>query len=128
MPGYVNCALHQFNHVKTKKPYHQPYSSLQRAYVTDVQNIKLIDTSPVVSADTAKRINIIVGKFLYYACGVGKTCLVLLSAMASRIYPTEKDENNVNQFSYYMATHPDAVVRSRFSHYLTRQHICVVYD
>ena len=47
---------------------------------------------------------------MHYACGVDRTCLVPLSAMESRIDPTEQDEKNVNKLLDHMATHTNAVI------------------
>ena len=60
------------------------------------QNTKPLDTSPLISSDLVKQIERIVVKLLYYTHGVDNTCLVLLSAMVSRIEPTEQDKKNVN--------------------------------
>ena len=72
--------------------------------------MKPIDTSPLISEEQVKQIELIIVRFLFYACGVDNTFLVPLNAIASRIYLTEKEEKNLNQLLDYMSTHPNAVV------------------
>ena len=73
--------------------------------------MKLIDTSPTLSAERVKQIKQIIGKSLCFVCAVENMCIVLLSSMVSIIKPTEQEEKILNQFFEYMATHPNAVVR-----------------
>ena len=54
MPGYFKKSLHQFNQLKPKNPQHQPYKSPERMYVADDQNMKPINTSPVLYTDQVK--------------------------------------------------------------------------
>ena len=110
MPGYFKKSLHQFNQLKPKNPQHQPYKSPERMYVADDQNMKPINTSPVLYTDQVKWTKKIVGNLLYDANGVDNTCLVPLIGMASIIDPTEQEKNNLNKFFDYMETHPNSVI------------------
>ena len=58
-----------------------------------------------------KKIECIIGKLLYYTKGVDNKFLVPLLTMATRNDTTKQDENNLQQFLYYMETNPNAVVR-----------------
>ena len=70
------------------------------------------DTSPKLDEKGKKRIQQIVGSFLYYARAVDPTILMALSAIASQqSAPTEQTRDRVHQFLDYMATHPDAKIR-----------------
>jgi hypothetical protein len=69
------------------------------------------DTSPKLDEKGKKRIQQIVGSFLYYARAVDPTILMALSAIASQqSAPTEQMRDRVHQFLDYMATHPDAKI------------------
>ena len=54
IPGYLNNAIHQFNNEKPKNSQHKVYPSPQRTYGADSQNMKPINTSPVISAERVK--------------------------------------------------------------------------
>ncbi len=59
-----------------------------------------------------KRVQQIVGSFLYYAQAVDPTILMALSKISSQqSAPTENTMKRVNQFLDYMWTHPDAIIR-----------------
>ena len=79
-----------------------------------------IDTWSVLFAEQVKKIEQIIGKLLYYTCGVDNTCLVPLSSTSSIVEPTEQGNNNINQFLYYKKIHPDAVVQFHASDMILR--------
>ena len=110
MPGYVKKALHRFQHAPTKvrnSPYPAPipqYGKKQQFTVED-------DSSPV-STVVQKKIQQIVGTFLYYALTIDLTMLVALGSIASQQNaPTEKTEEKVNWFLDYCASNPEAKIR-----------------
>jgi len=70
-----------------------------------------------------KRVQQIVGSFLYYAWAVDPTILMALSEISSQqSAPTENTMKWVNQFLNYMWTHPDAIIRYRASDMILNVH------
>ena len=70
------------------------------------------DTSKPLDEKGKKRVQQVVGIFLYYGRAVDSTILCALSEIASQqTAPTEKTMERVNTFLDYMATHPDAIIR-----------------
>jgi len=69
-----------------------------------------------------KRVQQIVGSFLYYAQAVDPTILMALSTISSQqSAPTENTMKRVNQILDYMWTHPDAIIRYRASDMICTQ-------
>ncbi len=79
--------------------------------------------SPRLNEAQKKRIQQIVGSFLYYAQAVDPTVLMTLSEIASQqAAPTENTMECVNQLLDYMWTHPDAIIRYRASDMILNVH------
>jgi hypothetical protein len=123
MPTYVAKQLLRYEHPHPTKPQHCPYNQNPIKYGQDHQATDSIDTSPKLNKANKKRIQQIVGSFLYYACAVNSTILIALSAIANQqALPTEDTRNHVNQFLDYMATHPDAKIQYRTSNMVLNVH------
>ena len=74
------------------------------------------DDSPRLDKAGKKRVQQIVGSFLYYAQAVDPTILMMLSEISSQQTAlTENSMKRINHFLDYMWTHPDAVIRYRAS-------------
>jgi hypothetical protein len=81
------------------------------------------DTSPLLNAAGKKRIQQIIGSFLYHARAVNPTILMALSAItAQQNAPTEETLAYVNQFLDFMWKHPDARIRYRASDMILNIH------
>ena len=66
------------------------------------------DTSPPIDQLRLKRIQQIIGVFLYYARAVDESMLCALNKLASRqANPTEELERDVDRFLQYAATYPN---------------------
>ena len=66
------------------------------------------DTSPPIDQLRLKRIQQIIGVFLYYARAVDESMLCALNKLASRqVNPTEELERDVDRFLQYAATYPN---------------------
>ena len=123
MSKYVGKQLLRYNHPHPEKPQHCPYSPNPIKYGKDNQETVPCDTSPKLDEKGKKRIQQIIGSFLYYARAVDPTILMALSAIASQqSAPTEQTRNRVHQFLDYMATHPDAKIRYRASDMVLNVH------
>jgi hypothetical protein len=109
MPKYVLKQLTHYAHPAPLKPQHCPYSPNPISYGKDNQASTPTDDSPPLNNAGKKRIQQIVGSFLYYARAVNPTILMALSDIATQqAAPTENTKKRVEQFLDYMWTHPDA--------------------
>ena len=85
-------------------------------YGKDKQATTPDDDSPLLDDAGKKRIQQIVGSFLYYARAVDPTILMALSDIACQSSkPMQRTKQCVDQFLDYMWTHPDAKIRYRAS-------------
>ncbi len=104
--------LTRYNHPLPLKPQHCPYTLNPIAYGKDNQATTPSNTSPLLDATGKKRIQQIIGSFLYCARAVNSTILMALSAIAAQqCAPTEETLERVNQFLDYMWVHPNAKIR-----------------
>ena len=120
MVNYVMKQMTKYGHVAPAKPQHCPYSPNPIKYGKDNQTPSPIDESPLLNKTGKKRVQQIVGSFLYYARAVDPTILMALSSQQSA--PTENTMKRVNQFLDYMWTHPDAIIRYRASDMILNVH------
>jgi hypothetical protein len=113
MPGYVDGALHKFQHPHPHRPEHAPHDWIEPNYgARQPQLSPALDNSPLLDSEQKTRIQQIVGTFLFYARAVDATMLVALGSISSQqSAPTEATRTAVNRFLDYAATHPNAVLR-----------------
>jgi hypothetical protein len=105
MPGYVQNALTRFGVTLNPEGTHSP---LTYHPVVHGPQVEQVDTSPAISAEKVKRIQQIIGVFLYYARAVDESMLCALNKLASRqTHPSEELETDVNRFLQYAATYPN---------------------
>ena len=113
----------KYGHVAPLKPQHYLYLPNPIKYGKDNQAPSPLDDSPLLDAAGKKRVQQIVGSFLYYARAVDPTILMALSEISSQqSAPTENTMKRVNQFLDYMWTHPDAIIRYRASDMILNVH------
>ncbi len=113
MPAYVKKQLTTYSHVAPLKPQYCPYAPNPIKCGKDNQAPSPLDKSPCLNEAQKKRIQQIVGNFLYYARAVDPTILMALLEIASQqAAPSENMMEHVNQFLDYMWTHPDAIIRT----------------
>ena len=123
MPKYVLKQLTRYAHPKPSKPQHCPFSPNPITYGKDNQAPTPTDDSPPLDDAGKKRIQQIVGSFLYYARAVNPTILMALSDIACQsAQPTEQTKQRIDQFLDYMWTHPDAKIRYRASDMILNVH------
>jgi Reverse transcriptase (RNA-dependent DNA polymerase) len=112
MPGYVHKALQRFEHKHPLDPQHAPHAPKPIKYGEKIQYTEDIDTAPPIAPDRVKRLQQIVGTFLYYARAIDSTMLVTLGTLASQqTKATLKTEKAITQFLDYAATNPEASIR-----------------
>ena len=116
MPNYVEKALQRFNHQKPSKPQLSPFAWSTPKYGAKTQFAPLPDPSKPLPADQIKRLQQIIGVFLYYARAVDSTMLVALGTLAAaQTKATENTNIAVTQFLDYAASFPSAIVRYKAS-------------
>jgi len=117
---YVKTRLKQYDFEESK----QKQNSLYPAGI-DKHSQKPIeeDKSPKVALNRKKRIERIVGAFLYYARTIDTTISKSLNTLSTQqSNPTETTEKDINQFPQYCATHPNAKIRYHVSEMLLKIH------
>jgi hypothetical protein len=111
MPAYAKKQLTKYSHVAPLKPQHCPYAPNPIKYSKNNQAPSPLDKSPHLNKAQKKRIQQIVGSFLYYVGAVDPTILMaLLETASQQVAPTENMMERVNQVLDYMWTHPDAII------------------
>ena len=110
MPGYVSNALKRFGVTKRKEDTHSACLYTPPKYgLRTAQLAPLPDTSPLLSEGATKKIQQIVGVFLFYARAVDATMLYPISKLGSlQSTPTQAVQAAVDRFLQYAATYPDA--------------------
>ena len=113
MPNYVLKQLTRYGHPHTpRKKTYTPYDPGPVRYGKAAQDLPPEDTSDPLDEKEKKRVQQVVGSFLYYGRAVDVTILVALSEIAGQqSKPTKHTMKRVNKFLDYMATNPDAKIR-----------------
>jgi hypothetical protein len=110
------------------KRQHCLYNPNRIKYGQDNQATDPIDKSPKLNKANIKRIQQIIGSFLYYAHAVDPTILMAIFAISSQhAAPTKDMHNRLNQFLDYMATHPHAKIHYRASDMILYVHTIALY-
>ena len=92
-----------YAHHAPLKPQHYPYSPNPISYGKNNQAPTPTNDSPLLDAAGKKRIQQIVGSFLYCACAVNPSILMALSDTATQqLAPTVNTKKWVDQFLDYM--------------------------
>ena len=111
MPNYVIITLKKLKHSTPKKTVIAPHEWTKPAYGKKPQ-LAPVDTSPLLPDNEKKRIQQIVGSFLYYARAIDATILPALSELAtSQANPTENTKKKATMLLDYLATNPTAKIR-----------------
>ncbi len=108
--------LTKYGHIALLKPQHCPYLPNPIKCGKYNQSPSPLDDNPLLDKAGKKRVQQIVGSFLYYARAVDSMILKALSEISSQqASPTKNTMKCVNHFLHYMWTHPDAIIRYRAS-------------
>ena len=67
MPNYVTKALHKFQHPNPRRSQYAPHQCTRPKYGATNQLVTPLDNSPLIPEERKRRIQQIVGTFLYYA-------------------------------------------------------------
>ena len=96
-----------YAHPAPDRPQHCPFLPNPITYDKDTQAPMPTDDSPLLDDASKKRIQQVVGSFLYYARAVNPTILMALSKIATQqAASSENTKKQVDQFLDYMWTHP----------------------
>lgn len=105
VPGFVQKALHKYQHPAPRRPQHAPAKAAPIQYDVKVQKTEP-DTSPRVSAARIKHTHDVIHTFAWYGRAVNPTMAATMSSIASRqSKATEGLEDEVRQFLDYCHTH-----------------------
>ncbi len=120
MPKYVDNAIERFG----AKDY--PTANSPMIYVPPNHTASQLtnpDLTPILPPERKKRIQQIVGTFLYYARAVDPTMLTAINKLASiQANPTEATEQAAHRFLSYAKTWPNASLVIRPSDMILRAH------
>jgi hypothetical protein len=112
MPGYIERALHKFQHPKPYRPEHAPYAWNAPVYGKKTQLTAPADDSPLLDKAGTTRVQQVIGTALYYARAIDMTALVAIGSIsAEQSKATEKTQQKITRLLDYFATHPDATLR-----------------
>ena len=84
VPGYVQRKRTKYQHANPKNPQHSLYQAQPVQYCTKVKRLVKSETSSPLSDKKIKRVQDIVGTFVWYSCACDTTLAASLSAIASR--------------------------------------------
>jgi hypothetical protein len=112
MPGYVAKALQRFTHPVPAQPQHSPHEWTPPNYGTSTQYAAPEDITLPLNKDGIKRVQEVIGTFLFSGRAVDNTMLVALGSLAAtQTKGTDKTMEALIQLLDYAATHPDAAIR-----------------
>ena len=128
MPGYVTNALHKFQHPKPNKAQDSPYPATTKQYGVKVQLTDPIDTTVHLPMHKIKRLQQIIGMFLFYGRAVDPTLLTALSKLSSaQATATDATKCACHQFLDYCATHPISTICYHASDMVLKLHSDSLY-
>jgi hypothetical protein len=128
MPGYVAAVLHKFQHVPPCQPCHAPSVWNKPQYGVKVQLMDPIDTTPKLTDPQTKRLQQVVGTFLFYARAVDSTMLLSLNALAgAQKNGTQATVQGLVHFLNYCAMRPNATQLYRASNMILHVHSNALY-
>ena len=123
MPGYVQAALHLFQHPQPNKAMHAPSTYNRPIYGATIQYALTDDETPPLNKQQVKRLQEVVGKFLFYGRAVDPTMLHALNSLATQ--QTTGNQSTLaamNTFLDYASTHPDATITYQASDMILHIH------
>ena len=109
MPGRVEQKLAEFEHDKPERPQHAPCPSPSPSFGRTAQEPPPEDATPLLDADGTKRVQKIVGSFLFCGQGIDMTTSKGLNSLScQQSKPTTHTKKKCDQSFDCLVTHPDA--------------------
>ena len=104
-------AIHKFQHPTPKRAQYAPHQWTRPKYGATKKLATPLDTSPPIPEERKRRIQQIIGSFLYYAHAVDCTMLPALNTVAEQqSSPTKNTEAAITHFLDYAATNTSAII------------------
>ena len=120
--GYVIKQLEKFKH-KTKRKQHSPSKFTPPQYGQKIQMAKQEPEHNKLTEQEIKKLQRVIGAFLWYGRITDLTMLHALNTLASaQSKGTEETKEAMTHFLNYCATHPDATVRFHASDMILKIH------
>ncbi len=127
IPKYIMKQPTRYSHPVPLKPQHCPFAPNPVTHGKNNQAPNPTNHSPLLDDAGKKRIQQVVGSFLYYARAVDPTILMALSGIPTQqSAPTKNTTRQVDRFLGYMWTHPEAVIRYRALDMVLNVHLHLV--
>ena len=112
MPGYIERALHKFQHPKPQKPEDSPHNWNEPIYGRSTQLAPPADESAPLDKAGILRVQSITGTLLFYSRAVDSTARVAIGSIsAEQSKATENTNKKITRLLNYFATHPNATIR-----------------
>ena len=116
MPNYFTKALHKVQHPIPKWSQYAPHQRTRPNYGATKQLTTPLDTLLPIPEERKRRIQQIIGTFLYYALNVDCTMLPYLNILAEQqSNPTKITEASITTFLDYAATNLSATIQYKYS-------------
>jgi hypothetical protein len=123
MPGYVEAALHKFQHLHPTEPEYAPHAWSKPTYGAAIQYATPDASTTKLPPSKRTRIQQIIGTLFYYGLAVDPTMLVSLGTIAAtQSSATVLTAQAVIQLLNYAATNPDAIIRYSASEMILHIH------
>jgi hypothetical protein len=112
MPGYINAALHKYQHAALALPEHAPHTWNQPIYGAKTQYVEDETTSPALSDKDVDKLQQLTGTLLYYARAIDQTLIVTINVLASeQSRSTAVTADKVIKLLNCCNTHPETKIR-----------------
>ena len=121
--GYVVKQLEKFKHKSSKRKQHSPSKFTPPKYGQKVQLAKPEPEYNMLTEKEIKKLQRVIGAFLWYGRITDMTMLHTLNSLASsQSKGTEETKEAINHFLNYCATHSDATIRFQASDMILKIH------
>jgi hypothetical protein len=84
MPGYINAALHKYQHPAPARPEHSPHTWNPPIYGANTQVMSEPKPSPAISDKDVNKLQQLTGILLYYTRAVDPTLIMPIKVLNSR--------------------------------------------
>ena len=116
MTNYVTKELHNFQHPNPRRTQYAPHQWTRPNSCATKQLANPLDTSPPIPEERKRRIQQMVGTFLYFYRAVDCTMIPALNTIADQhSNPTQKAEAAITQFIDHADTNPSMIVQYKSS-------------
>jgi hypothetical protein len=123
MPGYINAALHRYQHASPARLKHAPHTWNPLIYGAKTQYVEDETTSPAISDKDVNKLQQLTGTILYYARDVDPTLIMPINVLASeQSKATAVTADTIIKLLNYCNTHPETKIRYHASDMILHIH------